>query len=175
MSFEVTLGIQRIEHHDVKVKFREAVRAVIIDGDKILLVHSNLGDYKLPGGGVMQNESHTEALIREIAEETGYLNTLVGDKVGVIIERQIDEYDQSAIFQMTSHYYRCNLPGEKGKQNLDDYELLQEYTPKWVNIDDAIKQNQKMIQKFPQNRWIYRENCVLTELKNNKFRCKGLE
>ncbi|QOY35473.1 NUDIX hydrolase [Anaerobacillus isosaccharinicus] len=169
MSFEVALGIQRTEHHDVKVKFREAVRAVIIDGDKILLVHSNLGDYKFPGGGLMQNESHSEALIREIAEETGYLSTLVGDKVGVIIEKQIDEYDQDAIFQMTSHYYRCNLQGERGKQNLDDYELQQEYTPKWVHIDDAIKQNQKMIQKFPQNGWIHRENYVLMKLKKQQI------
>ncbi|RXJ04654.1 NUDIX domain-containing protein [Anaerobacillus alkaliphilus] len=136
-----------------------------MEGDKILLVHSNLGDYKFPGGGVSQNESHTEALIREIAEETGYLNAIVGERIGTVIQRHVDEYDSDVIFQMNSHYYLCHLPGQKGTQNLDDYELEQEYTPKWVDIEDAIDQNEKMMKEFPQNNWIPRENFVLMELK----------
>lgn len=66
-------------------------------------MYSNKGDYKFPGGGVEGNESHSECLIREVAEETGYINFIIKDKAGSVIERNLDEYDNNALFQMTSH------------------------------------------------------------------------
>lgn len=159
------LGIPDIDENKIKINYREAVRAIIIQNNKILMVHSNIGDFKFPGGGVENNESHAKGLMREVAEETGYLNSLVGDKMGVVIERHIDDYDKEAVFQMTSHYYLCELTGEVVAQQLDDYESDQEYTPRWVKLDDAIKQNQTIINQCEQNVWIHRENFVLRELK----------
>ncbi|WP_342826923.1 NUDIX hydrolase [Metabacillus indicus] len=164
--FNEMLGIKEIDDKKGRINNREAVRAVIIQNNKILMVHSNLGDYKFPGGGVEKNESHAEGLMREVAEETGYLNGLVGDKMGVVIERHLDDYDKDAVFQMTSHYYLYELTDEKVVvQQLDDYESEQEYTPKWVKLEDAIKQNQTILNQCEQNVWIHRENFVLTELK----------
>ena len=37
---------------------RIAVRGVVIRGEEILLVKSNKGDYKFPGGGINKGESH---------------------------------------------------------------------------------------------------------------------
>lgn len=160
------LGFQEIVDKKVRINNREAVRAVIIQNNKILMVHSNLGDYKFPGGGVDKNESHAEALMREVAEETGYLNGLVGDKMGVVIERHLDDFVKDAIFQMTSHYYRCVLTDEDVVAlQLDDYESKQEYTPKWVKLEDAIEQNQTILNQCEQNVWIHRENFILRELK----------
>ncbi|MFD0770219.1 NUDIX hydrolase [Bacillus sp. CGMCC 1.60114] len=159
------LGISEIDENKVKINYREAVRAIIIQDNKILLVHSNIGDYKFPGGGVEKNESHAEGLMREVAEETGYHNCEIRNKMGVVIERYIDEYDKNAIFQMTSHYYFCEVNGEKTAQKLDDYEFEQEFTPRWVRLGDAINQNQKIVNQCEQNRWIHRENFVLKELK----------
>jgi hypothetical protein len=85
--------------------------------------------------------------------------------MGVVIERHCDDYDKEAIFQMNSHYYLCELTGEVVAQQLDDYEFDQEYTPKWVDLDDAIQQNEKMINQYEENVWIHRENFVLKELK----------
>lgn len=82
----------------MKINYREAVRAVIVQNNKILLAHSNMGDYKFPGGGVDKNESHGEGLLREVAEETGYINCIMKDKMGVVIERYVDEYDDGAYF-----------------------------------------------------------------------------
>ncbi|HEY2419992.1 MAG TPA: NUDIX domain-containing protein [Neobacillus sp.] len=167
MIFTKLIGTQEINETDVKMNYRQAVRAVIIHNKKILLIHSNQGDYKLPGGGVEMNENHPEALLREVAEETGYINCVMKDKIGVVIERHIDEYDDHAYFQMTSHYYLCELTdGEKVAQKLDHYESEQEFTPEWLTLDDAISQNQKVMKQFQQNRWIIRENFVLNELKN---------
>ncbi|TDL82416.1 NUDIX hydrolase [Peribacillus frigoritolerans] len=160
------LGIQEIDEGKVRINNREAVRAIIIQNNKILMVHSNLGDLKFPGGGVERNESHAEGLIREVAEETGYLNGSVGDKMGVVIERHLDDYDKDAVFRMTSHYYLCELTGgEAVEQQLDEYESEQEYTPKWVKLEDAMEQNQIILNQCEQSVWIKRENFVLTELK----------
>ena len=145
---------------------REAVRAIIIINNNILLVQSNRGDYKFPGGGVEENESHAAGLIREVREETGYINCIVKDKIGTVIERKIDEFDNNVLFQMTSHYYLCELTSEeKIKQQLDEYEYILEFTPKWVSLDDAIVQNESLIKKIEKNSWLKRETFVLKEVK----------
>ena len=158
MMFYKELELDEI--HNSNVKKRIAVRAVILQGNEILLVQSNLGDYKFPGGGVDEEETLEAALVREIKEETGYVGAKVREKVGVVIERTNDEYVPDTTFEMTSHYYLCDLTGEKGLQQLDGYELEQDYTPKWVSLNDAIVQNNKVIEKDG-HRWITRENFVL--------------
>ena len=50
-----------------KVFQRNAVRAIISNEQgKLLLIKSNLGDYKFPGGGIEEGENEKQALIREI-------------------------------------------------------------------------------------------------------------
>ena len=52
---------------------RNAVRAVIIQGNRILLAHLEKTDeYKFPGGGQKDHETPDEALKREVLEEVGY-------------------------------------------------------------------------------------------------------
>ncbi|MEH7237648.1 NUDIX hydrolase [Bacillus sp. JJ1562] len=151
-----------------KVNYREAVRAVIISQDKILLIQNNKGDYKFPGGGVEKNESHIEALVREIAEETGYVDCKVGEKIGLVVESRLDEFDSNAIFHMTSHYFECSLRTSKMvDQVLDEYELDLEFNPVWITLDEAIEENDKLIAELQQNGWIRRENYVLKTLKDN--------
>ena len=49
---------------------RPSVRAIILRGDKIALVHSLKYDYyKFPGGGVEPGEDRIAALVREVREE----------------------------------------------------------------------------------------------------------
>ncbi|MET3726888.1 8-oxo-dGTP pyrophosphatase MutT (NUDIX family) [Fictibacillus halophilus] len=149
---------------------REAVRAIIMKNNHILLVQSNRGDYKFPGGGVEENETQSDGLIREVREETGYSNCIVKDKVGIVIERNINEFDSDVLFQMTSHYYLCDLLNEeKVTQQLDEYEFELDFTPKWVSLDDAINQNENLIKEFEKNSWLRREAFVLKELKNRYY------
>ncbi|GAE47353.1 NUDIX hydrolase [Mesobacillus boroniphilus] len=88
---------------------RVAIRAIIMVNNRILLIQSSRGDFKFPGGGLEENESHEECLIREVREETGYIHCIVNDKVGTVTEKKMDEYINNALFQMTSHYYLCDL------------------------------------------------------------------
>ncbi|MFC4516307.1 NUDIX domain-containing protein [Streptomyces ehimensis] len=67
---------------------KTVVGAVIADSDgKVLLLHRPADDYlgglwELPSGGVNAGETLTEALHREVAEETGLTVTTVGDYLG---------------------------------------------------------------------------------------------
>lgn len=146
---------------------RTAIRSIIMANNRILLVQSSRGDFKFPGGGLEENESHEECLIREVREETGYIHCIVNDKVGTVTERKMDEYIENSLFQMTSHYYLCDLATDKKiAQQLDGYEAELNFTPKWVTLEEAIKQNESLIERYEQNGWLKRETFVLQQLKS---------
>jgi 8-oxo-dGTP diphosphatase len=64
---------------------REAVRAIVVDeNDRLLLVRFGLVDGPLwaaPGGGVEPGESHETAIQRELHEEVGLQNPVVGPAI----------------------------------------------------------------------------------------------
>jgi len=168
MLFEFTLGIQEIKKENVKVNFRKAVRAVIIKNYEILMVNSNEGDYKFPGGGVKIGESNDDTLIREVREETGYIISKVKEKIGMVTERNIDEFKDGSIFEMVSYYYLCEVSENQVLQELDDYEAKLDFLPRWTNIDTAINNNEGILKNESTNinHWVKRETSVLHELKN---------
>lgn len=165
MFFQEVLGNTEINRE--KINFRLAMRAVILNDDKILLIKTNKGDLKFPGGGVKSGEMYDETLKREVIEESGYIIKSVGETLGIIVERDIDDFDEEAIFNMTSTYYICYVSEERTSQNLDDYEREQEFSPIWITIDEAISQNEKIIQDERENMnpWVYRETLVLKKVK----------
>jgi 8-oxo-dGTP pyrophosphatase MutT (NUDIX family) len=165
MNFEMIIEEPILKSFE-KTKERIAIRAIIMTNNRILLVQSNRGDYKFPGGGLEENESHEDCLKREVREETGYIHCIVKDKAGTVIEQRMDEYRNNTLFQMTSHYYLCHLANkEKEAQQLDEYEAILDFTPKWVSLEEAIKQNEKLIERYEQNSWLRRETFVLRQLK----------
>ena len=110
---------------------REAVRAIILKGDQVLMVYSTLnGDYKFPGGGVKRDEAHATALQRE--------------------------FD---LFRMNSYDYLCEVEDNFGAQNLDEYEDEYGFTPEWVTLEHAIAVNRSLLENPPPNiqRWVRRE------------------
>lgn len=176
MLFNQVLGIQSIDKEQVKVNAREAVRAVILKKDKILMVHSNKGDYKFPGGGVEKDEIHEEALRREVEEETGYIVDGVIEKLGVFIERNTDNYEKNAVFEMISHYYQCRVLENQTEQKLDAYEAELNFCPIWISLEEAIKQNEGILarEEKSKNRWVDRETIVLKIIKSSLNYFEGL-
>ena len=64
---------------------RIAAYGVTLDGDRMLLAHWNEGGrsgWTLPGGGIDPGEDPVDAVVREIAEETGY-RAVAGDLLGI--------------------------------------------------------------------------------------------
>src|SRR5512141_1800557 len=106
-----------------KTSHRTAVRAVILrETDLLMIFSSTVGDYKFPGGGVNEGESHEQALRREIQEECGMSLAEMGPEIGAVIEYDHPSEAGYDVFKMTSHYYRCEVEDGFGEQTLDDYE-----------------------------------------------------
>ncbi|MCT2543053.1 MULTISPECIES: NUDIX hydrolase [Streptomyces] len=53
------------------MSLRLAAYAVCIEGERVLLAHHSSGNWTLPGGRVEHTEDPFDAVIREVAEETG--------------------------------------------------------------------------------------------------------
>ncbi len=150
-----------------KTVTRDAVRAIVLHGDQVLMVYSRLnGDYKFPGGGVKRDEAHATALQREVLEECGArLITILGE-FGRVEEYDLAQEDEFDLFRMNSYYYLCEVEDGFGAQNLDDYEHEYGFTPEWVSLEHAIAVNSALLENLPTNiqRWVRRELFVLEQI-----------
>lgn len=166
MYFNEILGIDKVGKNE-KVFYRVAIRAIILKDKNILMVKSNTGDYKFPGGGVERGETPEDTLRREVNEETGYILNEVKDKFGIIIERYQRKRMGYTLFEMSSNYYICSVYEEKGEQSLDEYEEKLGFTPIWISLDDVIKENEIILNSDGKiNSWVKRETLVLKKIKD---------
>ncbi len=144
------------------------MRGVILRGRSLLLIYSSQrGDYKFPGGGVQAGESHAQALCREVQEESGMLVGQIGVEIGAVVEYNIPIEKDYDAFKMTSHYYFCEVEGDFGAQNLDDYEQDLGFKPVWIDIEEAILLNKALLQSDPIPDWLSREIFVLEYIRQN--------
>jgi ADP-ribose pyrophosphatase YjhB (NUDIX family) len=93
---------------------RPGVSAVILTPEGILLQRrSDNGFWGLPGGGVEPGESVTEAIVREVREETG-LEVRPGRLVGVYSSpsvHQIVTYPDGNVIHYISTSFECRIVG----------------------------------------------------------------
>jgi 8-oxo-dGTP pyrophosphatase MutT (NUDIX family) len=105
---------------------------IVIRDNVVLLMHrikNGKEYYVFPGGGVEENESVEEAVLREVLEETT-LKIKVGRKI------YLHDYGESS-----GHYYLCDyIEGEPQLGDSIEKEIMEMgkgdyYNPLWVNID----------------------------------------
>ena len=164
--FEIIMGVPEIPK-GYEINKRTAVRAALRYGDRILMVETNRGDYKFPGGGVREGEALEEALLREVAEETGFVNVKLGDMLGKVLQQRLDYKDKSRYFVMESIYYVGDLMDLKNiGLNLDDYEDELDFHGEFVRIEEALDRNKKLFEEVPwdRNDWLEREILVLEHM-----------
>jgi len=141
---------------DKKVYERVAARAVVVDGENILLLYTKrYDDYSFPGGGVDEGEDIEKGMVRELEEETGAKNIEILSEYGIYEEIKPiwkKEYD---FIHMISHFYICDIHKELGESNLEDYEIKNGMDAKWVNIYEAITHNKAVIKAQPENIGLY--------------------
>ena len=147
--------------------FREAVRGIILREAKLLMIHSaSNGDYKFPGGGIAENETHQEALAREIREECGAIMTEFGPTFGKVIEYDLPREPGYDVFTMTSYYYLCQVETVFFEQRLDQYEIELGFQPVWIGVEEAIQENRKITGSNSNSKagWIPRESFILDQI-----------
>ena len=78
------------------------------------------------------------------------------------------------IFKMISYYYVAEVSDEKTEQKLDAYEAELGFTPVWVDLSEALRNNEEIIELNDKNKpnWIGRETYVLKEV-YDYFKKKG--
>ena len=145
------------------IDLRKASRAIIIKGNKVLLIKSfEENYYKFPGGGRKVFESSIDALERETKEETGFkiIKSTV-KPLGYIEEIKKLAGKNEAIFKMISEYYYCDVMDAFTGQELDEYEREAKFFPVLIEPVEALKINEKHLND-PDKPWIKRENLVLS-------------
>lgn len=108
------------------------VGAVILDGDRVLLVkrgHAPLkGEWSLPGGTVELGETLHQAVVREVREETG-LDVIVGPLIEVF-----DRIDRAPDDRIVYHFviadFLCRPSGGALNHDSDAEDA------RWVRLDE---------------------------------------
>lgn len=157
-----------VRHKDIEYKgstlFRKAYRAIVIKDDLVLMIKSKkYGEYKFPGGGKEGNESAFEVIYRETLEETGYKIKSKITPFGWTMEYAKDFEGVFDIFQQESRYYICHVHKNQGEMNLSSYEIEYGYTPIWVSLEEAIRNNEN-IQTNDWIPWKERDTLVMKKL-----------
>ncbi|MEP1446341.1 MAG: NUDIX hydrolase [Paraglaciecola sp.] len=151
---------------EYKVIERHATRAIVVKGEKILLLYTRrYDDYSLPGGGIDKGEEVEEGLIRELKEETGAL--------GICNIKPFARYDEyrpwhksdGDFIHMISYCYECDVDEELGDTALESHEIKNGMKPLWINIYEAIAHNKEvMINSDKKGLSIERETYLLQQI-----------
>ncbi|MCV5389675.1 NUDIX domain-containing protein, partial [Escherichia coli] len=92
------------DHLDDKIIFqRNAARAIVLDGEDVLLLYTErYHDYRLPGGGIDEGEDVIAGLVRELEEEAGAQNIHSIKPFGIFEEFRPWYKDDADVMHMIS-------------------------------------------------------------------------
>ncbi len=110
---------------------RTGCRAVIIKDGKILMSYETKNDqWMLPGGGLEENETDEECVIREVAEECG---AVIQTSPCVL---QIDEYYEDC--KWLNKYFLAKVTSET-ERHLTDREIEAGMEPRWMPLGEILQ------------------------------------
>ena len=124
-----------------KAFVRPSVRGIILRDGKVAMVHSLKYDYyKFPGGGREAGESLEQALLREVAEESG-LQVIPASIREYGLVHRVQKGDREDIFIQDNYYFLCDAQTDVQLQRLDDYEAEERFTLEFADPSHAIHTN----------------------------------
>lgn len=147
--------------------YRVAVRGVIFVDGKLLLIESNFGEVKFPGGGIEEGEDEITALIRETLEETGF--HVIPESIrefGEVVEKRLSVHEPM-IWHQINRYYLCDVEEFQEECNYTENEKQYGFHQVWHTLDEALAINEEMLQREGRQAWNQREYNVLKMLKES--------
>ncbi|GAA5131365.1 NUDIX hydrolase [Thalassotalea piscium] len=142
-STKVTDLHSNIDHHFT----REATRAIVLNGENILLLYTKrYHDYSLPGGGIDDGEDNITGLIRELREETGAQNVTNVEAFGCYEEYRNWYKEGYDVVRMLSYCYTCEIDQELLAPQFEPHEVNNGMQALWMNIHEAIRHNELVMQ-----------------------------
>lgn len=162
----LSLTVGEVPVDPLHVVRREAVRALIRRGDRLLMVHSTVtGDYKFPGGGIEAGESLAEALVREVREECGFAVLSMTHTPSIVVEERRPAQGFGALLSMRSSYHECVVDhDQEHPRDLDADEAALGFESVWVTVEDAVRVNAEVLAGGAAQPWVSRELAVLRTL-----------
>ncbi len=122
---------------------RPSARGIIIRDGKVAMVHSLKYDYyKFPGGGIEPGETAVEAMIREVAEESG-LTVLTETVCEYGRVHRVSRGRDVDMFVQDNDYFLCSAADATGSQQLDTYEQDASFVLEYVTAEQAIRTNRE--------------------------------
>lgn len=141
-----------------KLRHRRAVRGVVFDSENnVALLHAkNEGYYSIPGGGVDNEETYEEAIVRECKEEVG-CDVEIVKYMGTTLE-----YRKRNNLLNESWGYVVKIIGGKGLPILvgDESEAEKNSILIWVSLAEAIK----LFESLPVQSELYAQYCLDRDL-----------
>lgn len=147
--------------------YRVAIRGIIFIKGKLLLIQSNFGEVKFPGGGQEEKENDIQTLIRETLEETGY--HVIPESIqefGEVVEKRLSVNDPM-IWHQINRYYFCEVKDLQEICNYTENENKYGLHQVLYTLDEAIEINQNMLNREGKHAWNQREFNVLKLLKDS--------
>ncbi len=149
----------------VEVYEKYSVRGIILQDGKLAMQCSRDGEYKIPGGGVEDGENFTQALVREVLEETGlHVKHESVREIGEIREVRRDLFDKKKKYICHSLFYYCEVEDRQDELSLTESEKAKGYEMKWAVPEDVYKSN-ILREKDP---WIVRDTAFVKMIIDRK-------
>lgn len=150
---------------DMPVFEKKSVRAIIEKDGKYSMQLSRKGEYKIPGGGVEENETFTETLIREVEEEVGLIvkpETI--EPIGEILELREDKMCKGQKYVCHSYFYKCEVEEKEIPTRMTASEIEKGFKPVWEKLSRIVSKNDELIKE----KWLKRDTEFLRLLLEGK-------
>jgi ADP-ribose pyrophosphatase len=145
-------------------------RGVIINSKNEILLGVYHNTYQFPGGHLEEGETLEDTLRREIQEETGIVIEYKKYKPFYTIKHYSKDYPSEGINRYTELNYYEILTDDKfdtGNMDLSENERLNNYTLKYVNLDNFEEFLNETINDNSKNKIVYGEmKDIVKELLN---------
>ena len=152
---------------DLDEIYRVAVRGIIFVEGKLLMIESDSGELKLPGGGLDDGEDDCQALVREVKEETGYdviIHTI--EPFGEIEEKRLSILEPK-LWHQISRLYFCKVNLTKGQCKYTENEIKSGFRQVLYSIEDALEKSKGVLEKDGVQAWNQREYKTLLLIRDH--------